>query len=332
MERNSGLRFGNVSSFLLIALGSGNMKQLDLLDLYFPYLFVEEMPAEELKEAEFDDVGLLIRAVKRNGSFYTGSSGRVSQIAGRLCGTARGNREKERKTAELLQKKAAEIMCTDMEYVLYLQDHLREMVSLLNDEQLEVFALMIEKYLNGLMDQKETECDPGCLFPLDEEVFEGIVLNSVKQFQRYCEEGLVNAYLWLLCGSLLRNETGRILRLFDSSFININRQPSEDGSFGDRLNYLLHPEEYEHVYYGGELERKYPGIEFYCDACNEHLNEQEGFDDHLHLWKCTKCGYENEISAEVIYESREDRRMGKDPIPAEEIMRAIQKRRDKEGK
>ena len=308
------------------------MKQLDLLDLYFPYLFVEEMPSEDRTEAEFDDVELLIKAVKRNDSFYTGSSGRVSQIAGRLCGTARGNREKERKTAELMQKKAAEVMCTDMEYVLFLQRNLKELVSLLNDEQLEVFAMIIGNYLGDLMNQKETECDPDCLFPLDEEVFEGIVLNAVKQFQRNNKEGLINAYLWLLCGSLLRNETGRLLRLFDSSFININRQPSEDGSFGDKLNYLLHPEEYEHIYYGDELDREYPGIEFYCDSCNDHLNEQEGFDDHLPVWKCTKCGYENVISAEVIYESTEDRRMGKDPIPAEEIMHAIAKRRSEEGK
>lgn len=43
------------------------------------------------------------------------------------------------------------------------------------------------------------------------------------------------AFLWLLTGSLLRNETGRVLRMYDSSFIAIRRQMSETGELEDKL-------------------------------------------------------------------------------------------------
>lgn len=333
MELNAELRFGNTAALLFAAVGMKPIRQIDMLDLFFPDLFVEEIPAEEgeRKEAEFDDQRLMIRAVRIDDSFYIGASRRVSQILGRLNGTAKGNQEKERRTAELMQKQAAEIMCSDMECILALQENTAALLASLNDEEQEVFVYLLGTFLNRLMLREEEECDRDILFPLDREVFEGIVYHAFKQYQRENEEGTVNAYLWLLIGSLLRNESGRVLRLFDSSFINVSRQPGENSSFAERMYYLLHPEEYESVYYGDELDRKYPGIEFYCDQCGAHLNEQEDFDDHVGEWKCRACGFVNEISEHVIYESLEDRRMGKEPLDGEDIMRAIRRRREEEN-
>lgn len=325
------LRFGSVGGMLFTAMGIRGAKQLDLLDLIFPGLFVEEIPAEEgIREAEFDDVNRVIRACRVHDSLYVGSGRRVSQILGRLAGTAKGNIEKERKTAELLQKKAAEIICTDDEYAYMLKEHIRSLLYGLEDEEQEAFVILCEALLNELCGREAEECDPDILFPLDPEVFEGIVYHAVKQFRRDSGEGMVNCWLWLLLGSLLRNESGRILRLYDSSFVKVNRVPGEDNTFAGHMDYLLHPEEYESVYYGDELDRKYPGIEFYCDRCGEHLNEQEGFDDHQSPWKCTACGFENEISEHVIYNSQEDRRMGNSPVDGEDIMRAIRRRREEQ--
>ena len=325
------LRFGSVGGMLFTAMGIRGAKQLDLLDLIFPGLFVEEIPAEEgIREAEFDDVNRVIRACRVHDSLYVGSGRRVSQILGRLAGTAKGNIEKERKTAELLQKKAAEIICTDDEYAYMLKEHIRSLLYGLEDEEQEAFVILCEALLNELCGREAEECDPDILFPLDPEVFEGIVYHAVKQFRRDSGEGMVNCWLWLLLGSLLRNESGRILRLYDSSFVKVNRVPGEDNTFAGHMDYLLHPEEYESVYYGDELDRKYPGIEFYCDRCGEHLNEQEGFDDHKSPWKCTACGFENEISEHVIYNSQEDRRMGNSPVDGEDIMRAIRRRREEQ--
>ncbi|MBR7044431.1 MAG: Sec23/Sec24 zinc finger-containing protein [Lachnospiraceae bacterium] len=54
------------------------------------------------------------------------------------------------------------------------------------------------------------------------------------------------------------------------------------------------------------MDRRFPGIEWYCDRCGAYLNDQEGFDDHHHFWKCRVCGYKNPIGIEEIYDSEED--------------------------
>lgn len=47
---------------------------------------------------------------------------------------------------------------------------------------------------------------------------------------------------------------------------------------------------------------RFPGVEWYCDSCNEYLNNQAGFDDHKYIWQCTECGYKNSISSTNIFE------------------------------
>lgn len=44
---------------------------------------------------------------------------------------------------------------------------------------------------------------------------------------------------------------------------------------------------------------KYYGEYWYCDRCTSFLNNQDGFDDHLGTWACTKCGYKNSISYDM---------------------------------
>ena len=101
-----------IAALLFYALGEKPFRQLDLLDMFFPCLFVVEVEGKEKQEAEFDDVELRIKAIRYHDSLYVGSSRRVSQILGRLCGTARGNQEKERRTAQLMQKQAASVICS----------------------------------------------------------------------------------------------------------------------------------------------------------------------------------------------------------------------------
>ena len=144
------------------------------------------------------------------------------------------------------------------------------------------------------------------LFPMDDEVLEGILYNTVYQLDLVTEQGITNAYLWLLLGSFLRNETGRLVRLYDSSFIPVNRQMSETGTIKDKLLYLLRPEDYESVYEGDDLDRRFPGIEWYCDNCGAHLNEQEGFTDKNPVFICQKCGHENKMDYSEIYDNKED--------------------------
>lgn len=45
---------------------------------------------------------------------------------------------------------------------------------------------------------------------------------------------------------------------------------------------------------------RFPGIDWWCDRCDAFLNDQENFDDHHYVWKCTECGYKNSISSANI--------------------------------
>lgn len=45
---------------------------------------------------------------------------------------------------------------------------------------------------------------------------------------------------------------------------------------------------------------RFPNVDWYCDNCDEPLNEQAGFDDDNETWACTECGHANTISSEEI--------------------------------
>ena len=54
------------------------------------------------------------------------------------------------------------------------------------------------------------------------------------------------------------------------------------------------------------MNERFPGIEWFCDRCGACLSDQEGFDDHKYVWKCSACGHKNSISSDSIYESEEN--------------------------
>lgn len=49
---------------------------------------------------------------------------------------------------------------------------------------------------------------------------------------------------------------------------------------------------------GGE---RFPDIDWWCDNCGAYLNDQDGFDDHKYVWKCTECGFKSSISKDNIF-------------------------------
>ena len=42
------------------------------------------------------------------------------------------------------------------------------------------------------------------------------------------------------------------------------------------------------------------GIDWYCDSCGDHMNEQEGFNTHSGSWICKKCGYINDVTKDNL--------------------------------
>lgn len=309
------LRFGSIAEIYYELKGYKVPKQMDLLDMWFPGLIIREMESDGKTKlpAEYTDREYIIYAVRYNGKLYSGESKRVSQILGRLIGTASGNQEKERKSAELIQKHVAEQFIKDMELTPRLKDNVEELFRQLSDERLNEMGQRIYDLIYDLADQRKAMDDYSRkteAFAMDDEVFDGVIYNAAYQLNLGSYSGLCNAYLWLLTGGLLRNESGRVLRLYDSSFIAVNRQISETGELEDKLNYLFYPEDYYDTYSGDDLDQRFPGIEWYCDNCGAHLNEQEGFDDHLPAWKCAACGYENQLESDEIYDNHEDWRNG----------------------
>ena len=41
-------------------------------------------------------------------------------------------------------------------------------------------------------------------------------------------------------------------------------------------------------------------IDWHCDECNAYLNSQPGFNTNSGVWKCSECGYENNIDESQI--------------------------------
>lgn len=327
-------RFGNIASVYYEILGVKLPKQMDLIDAWFPGLIIvtDATDGKTKKEASYSDLEYVIHAVRYHGRLYSGGSSRVSQICGRLIGTAVSNKEKERKNAELVQKHVAECFIKDMTLTPRLKDNSRQKLELFSDEQKEEMYQRLIDLIYKLTDERESASDYGRkteAFAMDDETFDGTIYNAAYQLNLATYNGLCNAYLWLLTGSLLRNEVGRVLRLYDSSFIAIRRQVSETGELKDKLNNLFHPETYYYTFDGDEedLKHRFPDVEWYCDGCGAHLNEQEGFDDYLPEWKCTACGYVNKLDMSEVYDNDEDWQNGIRPADMDKFEDALERRR-----
>ena len=324
------LRFGMITELYSTVTGSRKASALDLLDHWFPGLIVEEDRSGIRKEAVYDDLQYRIKAVRVNGRLYTGNDSRTIQIIGRLNGTAKGNQEKERKTAELIRKHLAYLIAEDDHTASDLFDHVRDQLAALDGSVQQKLCTQLQEYAlyaaeeRTAMDEYTRVHEP---FPMDEEVFSRIVYNVIYQAELQTFRGLCCAWLWMLCGSLLRNEAGRVTRIYDSAWVPVFRETAETPALADKIAYLQHPEQYEYVYLGDDLDARFPGVEWYCDHCTAHLNDQPGFDDHRNVWVCSRCGCENRISSEEIYDSRQDWYSGRHTNDPAKFRKAIRRRR-----
>lgn len=52
--------------------------------------------------------------------------------------------------------------------------------------------------------------------------------------------------------------------------------------------------------FGSKRREKFPNIDWYCDNCNDHLNNQPGFYDDCTVWSCVACGHTNFITEDEI--------------------------------
>ena len=305
------LRVGYVTELYYRTKHTRMPKQLDLLYTWYKDLFITVRPSDLTvkEEPEYADKERMIYATRYHSYLYSGGNNRVTQISGRLIGTSSSNREKERLAGEMIQKQTARKLLKETDAFSCWLEEIESLLSLLEEEETAVFHHLLYDFCLLAAENREklSEFDRDReLYAMEDEVFNLVIYNAMRQLVRYDWDGLISAYAWLLLGSLLRNACGRITRTYDSSFVPLHRISSEEDTLEDMLRYLLFPEQYEQYYTGDDLEKRFPGIEWYCDACRDPLNDQEGFDDRLAFWQCRKCGHINPISEEEIFESEED--------------------------
>lgn len=333
-EQRKSLYFGNVTELYYSFLNVKVPKQLDQIDTWFQGMLIFPRANSRNQEPEYDENRYLIFADWDNDYKYYagGTSNRVTQIVGRLIGTAKSNQEKGRKDAELIRKHIANVLVTDFQHIEKLQKDTEEMLSKIPEDRIQDFHYAIFSYMLDLIDirnamsDEEKNDEP---FPFDDYVFDDLMYNIAYQLHLFSYEGLVNAYLWLLLGGFLRNQVGSLTKMFHSGFVAINRQLSEYGTLSDKINFLFNPDGYYSTYSGDDINSKYPDTTWICDnpECKAILNQQEGFDDSLSEWKCKDCATVNKIDISVIYNIEEDYLNGKGPVNPQDYKAAIEKRK-----
>lgn len=315
---NRDLRIGIIGQLYFDeVLNQSVPRQLQLLDDFFPGLIVEEiLPVQKKKKisAVYQDADRKILAARYKTGYYTGSSTRVIQILGRLIGTAKGSVEKERRTAGMIQDRIAGELATSPEKMAALRDTWACRFDEMDADCFDRFIDIFTDYINGCTarfdsmsdDEREQE-----LFPLRREVFLDLMFAVISEWNQGFADSYANAFTWLLMGALLRNEVSRLIFVYNTDF-----EP--------RREHCIH-EGLEAFYEGDDMDRRFPGIEWYCDRCGAHLNGQTGFNDFGHVWKCTACGFRNVIEVEEIYDSEEDYREGR-PTDKGMLFRALRER------
>ena len=178
------LRFGYVCGLYYSLLVKSVPKQLDLLHTWLPGMLIvlEESDGSTKITPEYNDTERCIHAVKYHGYIYSGGNNRVTQITGRLIGTSSSNLEKERKTAELIQKNISRRIIKEMDPILNLQENTAEILSELSEEEVHEFHHLLYLYVLHTADHyNETEeyLRDTELYPYDDEVLEQILYNAL---------------------------------------------------------------------------------------------------------------------------------------------------------
>lgn len=296
--------------------------QLTVLHELYPGLLIEVIPTDGNTKIEpvFDDASGLIRAAVYHGKLYAGGSSRVSQITARLIGTARSGIEKERRTAADMQIRIAKELSENPDLLISLWNHYSSLLENWTDDTASRAVESVFLFVENLPDSLLSDSANDELFPMDPEVTAELMMRVLNRLNTDSEEGFLDAWLWLLLGALLRNEIRRLLYRYRADF-SLTSEPaiSSSDDSGKELDY---------VYEGDDMEKRFPGIEWYCDRCNARLDTQEGFHDFVHVWKCTNCGYKNRIEIDEIYDSEEDYQEGNSPVDPPEFFRALKIRTD----
>jgi len=326
------LRLSDISKICSSYVSSGARNHMDVLEYWLPGTVINLRDSEKERKnpPAYNYDNCVIYASVYQGHIYATGDATVTQIMGRLYGSARGNVEKERKNAEIIRKHVSRELVKNRDLLSTLIIGIKEKIeglqediryALCEDLLIYVFELA-EKRIDMTPLERDSEAAA-----MDDEVFDSVLYNAGNQLREFSVDGTSRAILWLMLGGLLRNEAGRIYRVFNSAFIPAFRQGDLPATILDKLEAMYFPEDFEEVYTGDDLEKRFPGIEWICDNCGSYLNVQEGFDDHLPVWQCRSCGSLNFITADAIYMNDEERAQDK-PVDWDKMKKAIELRKN----
>ncbi len=325
------LRFSDIEAICSKYMPFDARNQMDRLEHWLPGTVIHLRGPEEWGKIppsySYDERAVCASLYK--GNIYAAGDSAVTQIMGRLYGSARGNEEKERKNAELIRKRVSRELVEDRDLLSQLIGNIKEKVSALKEDVRydlceDLLDYIFElAYIRTAKTPLERDSEAA---PMDDEVFDGVIYDAAFQLQDPSADCAARAILWLMLGGLLRNEAGRVFRVFNSSFVPAYRQGDLSATILDKLGELYFPDDFENIYSGEDLSNRFPGIEWMCDSCGAYLNIQEGFDDHLPVWQCRKCGYLNRISADAIYMNEEERERRRS-VDWEKMKKAIKRRK-----
>ncbi len=326
------LRLGYVTELYYQAKEEKQPKQLDQLDCWFPYLIVAVEDSDENTKtpAWYNDQDYHIHAVRYHNYLYTGDSDRVTQLYGRLMGSAKANKEKERRSADLMRRNISSNLVQYGQLVQMMQENTAALLDKLNDDQLNRFFDLIFYMIVQLVGYREVMSEEERYdeeAPMHDNAYERLVYNVAYQFHLETYDGLVNAYVWLLLGSLLRDEIIPVIYMYSSSFKRIRNMPSQDMTLRDRIHYVLFPDDYYPVYEGDDPDAPFADITFTCDRCGAELNSQNGFDPSRETFACKKCGYVNKLSWNEVYENEEDYENNR-AVDEEQSREALRRRKE----
>ena len=143
-----------------------------------------EFQTSESLPAFYDDRRRAILAMRQdNGKFLLNIPGasasqqsrRVTQLLGRLTGTAKGSPEKERAAASAMQKRMASDLCHNQEAILFYRNHIAQLIYDLDEDQLDRFCELVPEYMNEVIDRRERQTvaeREGEPFPIDDDIYE----------------------------------------------------------------------------------------------------------------------------------------------------------------
>lgn len=325
------LRFSVIEAVCNSYMPSKVKNHMDSLEHWLPGTVIHLRDSKEGEKIPpsfcYDDC-IIYASMYRENIYATGDSA-VTQIMGRLYGSARRNEEKERRNSELIRKRVSRELVEDRDLLSQLIRNIKEKVAMLEENVRYDLCEDLRNLVFELADKRtrmshlERDSEAAAM---DDEVFDGILYDAAYQLKDLTVDGTARAILWLMLGGLLRNEAGRVYRVFNSAFVPAFRQGDLSASISDKLEALYFDERYEDTYAGDDIENRFPGIEWMCDNCGAYLNVQPGFDDHLSVWQCRSCGALNPISVEFIFPNEEEHER-KRPVDWERVQEALERRK-----